>query len=141
MEPTDPVGFSAYAASSATYSWIDFIQFNETLTNVGGAYNHTHSIFTCPYTGLYAFQVHLMTEPGDEAPARFMKNGYAQIGLRVDDLSEQVDAMRNSASTSMIIECNAGDVMWVQANALATIYSSQDNKESSFSGFLIARYE
>ena len=120
-DETGPVAFSAWAntASSASYSINDIIVFNEILTNAGGHYNAATSSFICPWDGIYLMSVNIESQSSNGIHVNLMQNDVMLANMNVDD----IQGAFNRGSTTVVTECNRGDIVWVRAETNGTLYA------------------
>ncbi|XP_060077339.1 C1q-related factor-like [Ylistrum balloti] len=103
------------------------------LTNDGKGYNPRSGVFTCQQAGTYVFYVTIQAEDGHSFAAEIVKNA-AEIAWV---LAEPSNA-RASASTSVIVNLEFGDTVYVRSDGYFDQESASiDDQFSSFSGFLI----
>ena len=124
---------SAFSVSGAAAGPTYFtIRFTHVFTNIGGHYDTTTGVFTCQYSGLYAFILTIIkTRDNDRAHCLVRKNG-SNLYLAWTDSAGGVYSATNSAVLHLV----HGDKVDVGGcSPLASIYSGYDS--SSFSGFLI----
>ena len=132
------VGFSAYAAGDYHHPNIgETIRFPYVMTNNGGYYNPSESVFTCPINGLYYFTFDLYSG--------HLSNGErTAVHIQRDDkeLSEAfctsygLDKLYTQCGNSVVIRCDRGQRVFVTAAYSATQLAGV-TKRSTFSGFLI----
>ena len=120
-DETGPVAFSAWSntASSASYRTNDIIVFNEIITNAGGHYSAATSSFICPWDGVYLMSVNIESQSSNGIHVNLMQNDVMLANMNVDDISGAF----NRGSTTIVTECNRGDVVWVRAETDGTLYS------------------
>ena len=106
----DKVAFTAHAVSGVrAYARNETIIFDATVVNVGGAFNSTTSVFTCPAHGLYLFTFSLYS----------LHYRHVEGTLTLNDV-EVVAAVAgyfgwSQASNAAVVECQAGDTVKVIA--------------------------
>ena len=112
------------------------IRFTHVFTNIGGHYSTSTGVFTCQYSGLYAFTLTIIKEGGyNRAYCKIRKNG-SNIVLAWTDLDSNSDGGFYSATNSMVLHLVHGDKVDVgRCSPIASIHSNWDT--SSFSGFMI----
>ena len=126
----------------AQYDWQypdegDIIKFRLVMTNNGGHYNTSESVFTCPINGTYYFFFNLYTG--------HLSNGESTSGLLKMDEGQLTEAycdyegsghLRKQCGNSVVTHCNQGQHVYV-----STAYSNTQlyggAKRSTFSGFVI----
>ena len=124
----------------ATYNAGDTIQYDQVLTNIGGAYNGAASEFTCPIHGMYLFSFTIASQGGQ---------GDCHVSLRVgSQLFMGTFAMNDATSSSSqtaIVECDVDQKVHIEVapdipNAYlfeAYAYGHEDRQWTSFSGMFI----
>ena len=112
------------------------IRFRHVFTNIGGQYDTTTGVFTCQFSGLYAFTLTIIKKSGhDEAYCYIRKNGSEKV-IAWTDPDSNSDGGLYSATNSVVLHLVHGDKMDVgSCSPLANIHSNWDT--SSLSGFLI----
>ena len=130
------------AMSAFSVSYADFgplsgtIRFTNVVTNIGGHYHTSTGVFTCQYTGLYAFTLNIIKVRGyDNAYCYIRKNG-SYIFTAWNDPDSNSDGGAYSATNSVVLYLVQGDTMDVGGcTPIDNIHNGYDT--SSFSGFLI----
>merc|ERR1719239_226835 len=87
------VMFSAYVDNALRVSSGQVVIFNQEITNIGQHYNPSTGVFTCPVSGYYVFDVHVMGQKDQHAQVEIRHNGNRLVMAWADD---QMDY--NSAS-------------------------------------------
>ena len=134
--------FSGYHSSFTVYGsplrktgpTNDTVLFPYVVSNIGGHYNTSTGVFTCPYNGTYYFTFNLYKVPTiSHAYCKIRKNGvhyaYADSYPGLSNTGSY-----NEATASMILHLVKGDNMDIGGPCSAT--KTFDNL-SSFSGFLV----
>ena len=105
-------------------------------TNIGGHYDTTTGVFTCQYSGLYAFTLNILKNSGhDYAYCKIRKNGSSVVSAWTDP-DNNSDGGYYSATNSAVLHLVQGDTVDVGfCSPIASIYSTTIT--SSFSVFLI----
>ena len=136
-DQTGPVAFTAYANTGNTtlYSYGDIMVFNEVLANAGGHYSTATSSFICPWHGLYLLSVNTQGDYSEYLPIQLVRNN-VYIGLIVID---DISGARNRGSTTIVTECDRGDILWVRAAANGVIYTHK-TPATLFTAHMIHRY-
>ena len=104
------VMFSAYLGPDVTASPGDVIVFNEIITNVGNSYDPATGVFTCPDSGYYVFDVHVMGQMDKIVGVLMYLNG-SQLGFAYAD--NQLDNQSASGYVSVLLK--QGDKVNVKA--------------------------
>lgn len=110
------------------------IAFNQTVTNIGNAYNVHHGAFTAPVDGTYVFHVTLMGTLHDAA------NKFYSAFIDVDDIaySRFWIVPYDQSSHMFVIELKSGNVVSVKNARVDDGIVGQHY--SSFSGFLLYQH-
>ena len=134
---TGPVAFTAYATtgSPTDYRDGDVILFNEILTNLGGHYNSNMGVFVCPVDGVYLMSVNLNVYWETFMYLDLMRNSEQLSDVYIENIPET----HNRGSTSVVVRCDRGDILWVRAGNGA-INASENYKYNTLTIFLIYRY-
>ena len=118
---TGPVAFTAWAntGNPTSYNADDIIVFEQVLTNAGGHYNADTSSFICPWHGVYLVSVNIQGHDSDYINIHLKRNAVDIGYLVIDNISGAV----NRGSTTIVIECDRGDILWVMAGYTGGIYT------------------
>ena len=140
VTPSDPIGFSAYAESSVVYDPSEPIAITGVISNIGNSYNALNSSFECPFTGVYLFSLALKGENYYNSEVRILLDGLIIATVTLDSHYHIP-----TGSTSVVLECGAGQVVWIQngdevLDEDAYIKGGSD-RESIFTGYMIHSYE
>ncbi|KAI8775437.1 complement C1q tumor necrosis factor-related protein 7 [Biomphalaria glabrata] len=81
------VGFSAIYNSPRLLEPGETLIYNKVITNVGGAYNPSTGIMTCPLSGLYVINVGGLSTPGNLMTLNLYHNGKYLITVHAYDES------------------------------------------------------
>lgn len=107
------------------------IEYETVLTNIGHAYDPNHGHFIAPTKGVYLISVTGYCYFQISTYLELVKNGQVIINLYMDGRGGQ-----NSGITeTLILELNAGDMIWVRGRAGGKLRGSTDENCNSFSGF------
>lgn len=85
------------------------------IADVGGEYNVSDGKFHCQHSGLYIFATTIITVT-EYLPVYIMKNGVS-VGYTYGYKSTS----GNSFSTTVVINLNVGDEVWIKVGKIATI--------------------
>ena len=108
------IGFLAFSKSSLSVSGTNTqkLPYNQVKYNIGGHYDTTTYIFTCPLVGRYLFFVNYFTISGNSAT----------VDLIRDDGTTEITILRSQGSASpsnnegrsahIVIDCNIGDQLY-----------------------------
>lgn len=125
------VAFSAILNHVITLGTHQAIEYEKVLTNIGHAYDPNHGHFIAPTKGVYLISVTGYCEFQISTYLELVKNGQVIINLYMDGRGGQ-----NSGTTeTLILELNAGDMVWVRGRSGGKLYGSTDENCNSFSGF------
>ena len=109
-----------------------FLTTEEVLTNAGGHYNANTSSFICPWDGVYLVSINM--ESFDESMRiELMQNDVVLARISLDVTSG------DRGSTTIVIECNRGDVVWVRTVTAGLIHG--DDRRNMFTGHILCRYQ
>ena len=133
-----PVAFTAYANATRDYDDHQPVVFNYVLSQFGDAYNPVSSTFTCPVAGVYVISVTVTTATNKEMRCQIM----LESSLRLSAFGGNDESSFNSASTTEVVECGAGERIWTRSYSTGNTMYGQGNvaRRSSFSGFLLHAY-
>ena len=134
-DETGPVAFTAWAntGNPTSYSADDIIVFDQVLTNAGGHYNAATSSFICPWDGIYLMSVNMEGGESDDIHVELMRNNIQLARLIIDNISGY-----NRGSTTIVTECDRGDVVWVRCYTSGTIWAL--DKRNMFTGHILHRF-
>ncbi|XP_013406650.1 complement C1q-like protein 4 [Lingula anatina] len=110
------------------------VKFDSIITNAGNGYNGMTGIFTAPTDGTYYFSFHAITNSAKNSVMQIMKNGI--LIIRGYGNSGHCGCAHATISNSVILQLQANDKVWVEANE-GGLYSLSTNPLASFSGYLI----
>ena len=112
------------------------IVFDRILTNIRGAYHSTTGIFTTPVSGIYAFNVALMVNPGDREYLDIVKDGIAVMPIYCHTAGAQHYI---SPSRTVTLALNKGNEVWIRTSTSQNHGTGQihGNGYTTFSGWLI----
>lgn len=128
----EAVGFSAFGFSG-TFGEGDTIPFPGIISNVGGHYDVTNSVFTCPITGLYVFHASLTSQSGYFMTADIMRNSTALVTV-VGDVTNLIQG-----SNMAVFVCDQFDTVYVESkfDQDNRMLGDSERRYNSFSGFLL----
>ena len=137
-QASNDVSFSAYADEDGQFPQAgDVIRYPNVVTNNGGHYDPTESVFTCPVDGTYYFIYSLYAHDirdGERAYANIYRDtaDFSQVYCR----NEGSDVAYLVCVNSVVITCNVGQRVSIAVpSAGSQVYGAA--KRSTFSGFLI----
>ena len=130
------MAFTAYADATRTYGEAQTVIFNRIQSSFGDAYEPVSSMFTCPVTGVYVIYLTVTSNVGSQFRAFIYHEGYTMAVWPDNDVDT-----RNTGSTSVILDCEAEQRIWIRAQINGDMYGNpNDARISSFSGFLLHAY-
>jgi hypothetical protein len=104
--------------------------FDHVFIRVGGGFDSSSGIFTCPVAGRYNFFFSIMCDFGSEIHTRLVVNG----NFRLSTFSHGSEHRLDQGSNAVILNLLVGDRVWIQVDSEArTVYG---NNGSSFSGYM-----
>ena len=109
--------------------------FDEIITNVGSGYSEITGVFSPPVHGLYYLVSVVTSAYGSGFQFRIMRNGRDQLCRATTAVDSELGGICVS-----VIELNIGDSVYV-SGVSADTSGIVRGQESSFSGYLIERYE
>jgi hypothetical protein len=131
--------FVAFSRSSASVSGTNTqkLLFNEVKYNIGGHYNPSTYIFTCPVAGRYLYVVNYFNI-GSQGATRDIMRKFGTTKLTILRNQGRASPSNNEQrSVQIITECNVGDVIYdlmrLGALRLAPFDYIDDNKYGPFS--------
>ena len=127
----DAVGFTAYASADRDYLAYQHVLFDSVIINEGLGYQTNSSFYICPVDGLYVFGTSLCSSYSDFS-VDIMRETQRLLTSRAH--AGHVD----QGMVSVVTECAQAERVWVRLNARdGTVMSSEAERSSTFSGFLI----
>jgi len=113
--------------------------YNSVFYNVGGHFNSSNGLFTCPYPGSYLFMASFLR---NSTSVVFRGNYYlngSRYGLGEYRTTEGFAGYNESSSLVGIIEADVGDyVEWrISSDSASSIYSSSNNHYNYFNGIFL----
>ena len=126
--------FSARSSADQTLLSGEVLQFDVTLSNMGGYYQADNGVFICPYHGTYAFSVSILTTPGDFAGGALYIDGL----LYTIAWAHVAAGTYSHASNMFVASCAAGGQVYVQSPGDTSV---RGEHYSAFAGFLLQRYD
>ena len=129
----ESVGFSAKLLGDRYISSGEVVSFNHVISNFGGHYSNETYTFTCPVHGVYMFSMTMTEHDQTHVRGILYRNDDALIRSTADNGGDF-----DSASATVVTECNAGDQVYVTAD-LEGIFDG-DRSPSHFTGYLVHHY-
>ena len=108
FDTTQPVGFSAILTKDTSLSYGTVVPFDDVISNFGGHYSTQTYSFTCPVHGVYIFSMSINQYDNNNIRGIIYRNKDELIRSTAAD-----GGYRESASATVITECNAGDQVFV----------------------------
>jgi hypothetical protein len=128
--PARPAFFATGASAYTAYTAYQKIAFNDVTStgcfNIGGHFDTSTNQFTCPVAGIYFFSAGAINNT-DSNVAILIKNNTANHAIRDYNTGR-------SATPNGLMQCDAGDVIEVQAEVAASLYLGQYGR---FTGLLM----
>ena len=134
----NPVGFSAYATSDETYAPYESIEFPGIISNIGDYYDNNTSSFTCPRRAVYIFSLNVLAQYGYYVHLELMRDGEFIAEAMCSDGAYSHD---QTTSVSVVIECDAGQVVWVSSGGNNAFVEGGSSRNSVFTGYMLYPYE
>jgi hypothetical protein len=131
------VAFSAYLSHLKDHLGISqTVKFDKIITNDGNAYNAVTGIFTVPVTGTYVFIFYLNSSTSNVKFCLMADNSLEASGTsRPFELHHSKDVQGGG---TVVLRLNQGVAVWIEnADAEAIVYSTDENRWVTFSGFLL----
>ena len=132
----DPVGFTAYAVSDANYNSYETVEFTGIISNIGDSYNRNDSSFRCPFRGVYMFSLTVKADSSYYGYFQIMRDGEFIAEAWADS-----DYHYSTGAALVVIECEAGQNVWVSTGYDYAYIEGGSNRESLFTGYMLYRYE
>ena len=130
-----PIGFTAHATQSRWYDPGEVIEFDSVQSNFGGYYSSTTYTFRCPYTGVYLFncginsyESYLMCD---------IVKDHVLLGSAYAEHIQDETHSYPQASAIVIVQCNAGQNVWTEAQSAVPYLSVAHSRSTQFVGFLL----
>lgn len=110
------------------------VDFDNVITNIGGAYSRNTGTFTCPKVGVYVFAwtVHASTRYID---TQLVRNG-ALVG---ETMAGDSNTYSGIGTGVVVVQLSQGDEVWVRIAEFypATTVIRGDIRATEFSGFIL----
>ena len=129
---TKPVVFTAGVSKDLVVPQGGVVTFDLLLTSVGGGYNVSTGVFTCPQAGYYMFHIHALGQKDKPVEVLLSHNDKNVVSLLA---IFQLDFQTGSNSASLKLE--TGDTVKVVTDAQSYIYGYMF-PFATFSGQLVA---
>ncbi|XP_052792043.1 uncharacterized protein LOC128226192 [Mya arenaria] len=110
------------------------IPFDVAITNEGGAFDTTLSVFTCPVNGIYTFMCAQTSLRNDYIQLEIVINGNSVAEMYAAGATSGSGHGYDQGFNSVIRRCNTGDRVWVRVHNHDG--TALNRYGSSFSGFL-----
>ena len=112
------------------------LRFTHVVTNIGGDYNTSTGKFTCQYSGIYAFTLHILKFAGTDLVQCSIRKNQSTVVITHSNPQGPSEAGYLSSTNSAVVHLARGDEVDVGGcTAFNTIYYK--NTFTSFSGFLL----
>jgi hypothetical protein len=127
------VAFSAVMARHDQHlAAFQTVIFDHVFTSVGGGYDPSSGLFTCPVAGRYNFFFSIMCDFGSEIHTGIVVNGIVKLYT----FSHGSDQRLDQGSNAVILDLSVGDRVWIQVDKEAGTRTVYGNNFSSFSGYM-----
>ncbi|KAK3775000.1 hypothetical protein RRG08_036294 [Elysia crispata] len=126
----------AFSAGLAHHEYLQASQkvvYDTIFVNVGGGYDSTTGVFTCPTPGLYMFQFHALSHSSSNMWLELHHN-YAYVS----SIWGHIDQDYAAASNSVILRLAKNDQVYIQTADQTDLYGATSEVYGTFSGYLIA---
>ncbi|XP_077987347.1 cerebellin-3-like [Glandiceps talaboti] len=119
-EPMGPLGRNA------------IIPYQHVFVNVGDSFDQTSGVFNCITPGIYSFMLNVQKRSDTyDTYIELIRNGNVVLSIH-DNEGDFLD----SASSSILLDLERGDKVWLQLGRGFVLYSSE-GRYTTFSGFLV----
>ncbi|XP_060563690.1 uncharacterized protein LOC132723040 [Ruditapes philippinarum] len=131
------VAFSAYLSHFQDHLGLhQTIKFDKIITNDGNAYNAVTGIFTVPVTGTYVFIFYINSSNSNVVFRLMANNALKASGVSRPAVLNQIKDVQGGGM--VVLRLNQGVAVWIEnANADSIVYSTDENRWVTFSGFLL----
>ena len=131
---TERIAFTAVVSTTELYIPDERIRFDETISNVGEHYDTKGFFFTCPHDGLYVIFVSINQHEHSHNKGKIRKNDSTLLKLVADDQGD-----RDSASASLVVRCDVGDELSVEADSEG-LYAGASTAPCHFTVYMLHKY-
>ncbi|XP_045204780.2 uncharacterized protein LOC123557399 [Mercenaria mercenaria] len=131
------VSFSAYLSHLQDHLGVNqVVKFDRVITNDGNGYNTHTGVFTVPVTGTYMFIFYVSSSSSNVQFDLVVDDSVKTSGVaRPSTLEQSKDVQGGGA---VILSLNQGVSVWIEnINTNVAVYSSDDHRWVTFSGFLV----
>ncbi|XP_060082542.1 complement C1q-like protein 2 [Ylistrum balloti] len=127
------MAFYAYLSHGIHYPGDDFtIKNDHPVTNLGGGYNPTTGVFTCPEEGVYVFTWAIGLVTTGQVYSQLLKNGVAAGFLWTGEKN-----WAEASEKTVVFELAQGDTTTVKIESAENTSPILWNLRTSFSGYII----
>merc|ERR1712212_165740 len=127
------VAFSAGLSHHEYLTANQKVKYDTIYTNVGGAYDSSTGIFTCPTPGLYVFQFHALSHSNSNMWLELHHNyNY------VSSIWGHVDNDYSAGGNSVILRLAKNDQVYILTADKTDLYGQPAEVYGTFSGYLIS---
>ena len=128
-----PVAFTARKATLQSRNRIGRLEFERTLTSLGGGWSGPSGEFTAPYSGTYHFSWTALSPEMDQLKLGLVRNGQTQINSWADVRGYQ------AASGGAVLTLRRGDVvsLWVEQGRVYEPIGAGSTGYTTFTGYRI----
>jgi len=132
------VAFSAGLSHNQLLQHAENVKFDKVFTNVGAGYDLSTGVFSCPQSGIYVFQFHMLAQQDAASWLELYHNAYyiaSAYGHTANDYA--------AAGNTVILKLTKGDTVYIKAvdNSYGydtELYGASDEIYGTFSGYLIS---
>lgn len=110
------MAFTAFlSAHASNLGHETIIPFDSVITNEGNAFNTVTHMFTCPITGMYAFQTALLSQINGFAITEIVKQGTRLVQAHTEGGKPGTTASGyDQGFNSVVTLCQKGEQVWVR---------------------------
>ena len=121
------------------YAPNDIILFDSVITNTGNHYSGDKSTFVCPFNGVFSFSVPFYSGIFGYLHLEIMRDDEQIIRGYADYLGSEA-SLKSHGTSTVVIECNAGQLVWSRCASTSAFMYADGNRESHFTGFALHRF-
>ena len=132
FDMTEAIGFSVRLSLNIDLVQYEVIPFEDVISDFGGHYNMNTYAFTCPVHGVYMFSMSISQVDRSQIQGVLYHNN-VPVSRKVAD----AEGFRDSASTTVVIECNTGDQVFVMVGQGGRFQGDENASACDFTGYLL----
>ena len=125
--------FSAFETGT-THSSGQTVPFYNVVSNVGNNFDPSNGVFACPVSGLYMFHVTLTSSSSDSS------TNVSSLKKEGTTLASFIGKYFKQASNLVLVECQRGESVYVEAVTDISVYGDDERRYTSFAGALLVSY-